>query len=75
MGAGAVHGQKKAERSGTASLLKMEYAPALPSRTLIRRPGFLFWQGDALNLPGSHQISGTTVKSLADAPNKGKRHG
>lgn len=57
MGAGAVHGQKKAERPGTASPLevnhiadidKMVYAPALPSRTLIRRPGFLFWQGALL---------------------------
>lgn len=48
MGAGAVHGQKKAERPGTASLLKMEYAPALPSRTLTWRPGLLFWQGALL---------------------------
>ena len=32
---------RKAGRPGTASLLKMEYAPASLPRTLTRRPGFL----------------------------------
>ena len=40
MGAGLYMDREK--QGGPASLLKMEYAPALPSRTLIRRPGFLF---------------------------------
>lgn len=45
MGAGAVHGQKKAERPGTASLLKMEYAPALPLPDAHLASGSLSMQG------------------------------
>lgn len=62
MGAGAVHGQKKAERPGTASLLKMEYAPALPSRTLTWRPGLSFCR-DQISVP-----SGNLNLTLAVAP-------
>mgnify|MGYP007123074654 CR=1 FL=1 len=62
MGAGAVHGQRKAERPGTASLLKMEYAPALPSRTLTWRPGLSFCR-DQISVP-----SGNLNLTLAVAP-------
>lgn len=57
MGAGAVHGQNRAERPGTASLLKMEYAPALPSPDAHQASGVSF-------LAGIHSTFPAVIRSL-----------
>ena len=41
-----------------AGINKMVYAPALPSRTLIRRPGFLFSQGCTRPFQRSSDLQG-----------------